>query len=111
MQRLVMKFGGVLMGSTQAIQHSANLIAQSVRAGHEVVAVVSAMSGVTESLLKIAASAENGDIEFANTEIAQLRSRHFQTAQELGAADDSETVHALRELLETLRQSVYGISL
>ncbi|ADV67470.1 aspartate kinase [Deinococcus maricopensis] len=108
---LVMKFGGTLMGDPKAIAHSASLAAASVRAGERVVVVVSAMSGVTETLLKIAASAEGGDIAFANDEIAILRSRHFGAAQALGAAPDSDAVREIRELLETLRQTVYGVYL
>ncbi len=108
---LVMKFGGTLMGSAQAITHSASLVGRSLDAGERVVAVVSAMSGVTDQLLKIAASAQGGDIAFANDEIALLRSRHFGAAQGLGAAPDHAAVREVRELLETLRQTVYGVFL
>lgn len=108
---IIMKFGGTLMGSAQAIQHSASLVAHSVQQGEKVVAVVSAMSGVTDTLIKVAGSAENGDIAFANDELALLRNRHLNTAHELGAAPDSHTVLEIRELLETLRQTVVGVYL
>ena len=108
---LVMKFGGTLMGSSQAIRHSAGLVARSTTQGVKVVAVVSAMTGVTNQLLKLADAAEAGDIAFANDEIAIMRNRHFTAAQELGAAPDSETVRDIREMHETLRQAVYGVYL
>ncbi len=106
-----MKFGGTLMGSSQAIRHSASLVERSAAHGTRVVVVVSAMTGVTNGLLKLADAAEAGEIAFANDEIAIQRHRHFTAAQELGAAPDSETVRDIRELHETLRQAVYGVYL
>ncbi|WP_407539250.1 aspartate kinase [Deinococcus radiomollis] len=108
---LVMKFGGTLMGSSRAIRHSASLVKRSTVLGTLVVVVVSAMTGVTNGLLKLADAAEAGDIAFANDEIAIMRNRHFTAAQELGAAPDSETVREIREMHETLRQAVYGVYL
>ncbi|MBC7646314.1 MAG: aspartate kinase, partial [Pseudopedobacter sp.] len=108
---IVMKFGGTLMGSSSAIKHSASLVASSVRGGRAVVVVPSAMSGATDILLKIASSAEGGDIPFANDEISILRQRHLNTAHELGAAANSSTVEKLLGLLEQLFQTVHGIGL
>ncbi|MFC4453369.1 aspartate kinase [Deinococcus sonorensis] len=108
---LVMKFGGTLMGDSKAIRHSASLVGRSTAQGVRVVVVVSAMTGVTNQLLRLADAAEQGDIAFANDEIALMRNRHFTAAQELGAAPDSETVREIREMHETLRQAVYGVYL
>ncbi|WP_293911735.1 aspartate kinase [Deinococcus sp.] len=108
---LVMKFGGTNMQGAAAIRHSASLVARSLNAEVRVVVVVSAMSGVTNLLLGVAEAGEKGDIAGANDMIAALRTRHFTAAQELGAAPDSATVRELRELLETLRQAVYGVYL
>ncbi len=108
---IVMKFGGTLMGSTQAIRHSASLAASSVRAGEQVVVVPSAMSGVTDQLLKIAASAEKGEVAFAQDEISLIRERHLTTARELGAGNDSHTVKKLTDMFDSLAQTVNGIYL
>ncbi|WP_425147454.1 aspartate kinase [Deinococcus sp.] len=108
---LVMKFGGTLMGSSAAVRHSAELVARSTSQGVRVVVVVSAMTGVTNQLLRLADAAEGGNIALANDEIAAMRTRHFAAAQELGAAPDSETVRDIREMHETLRQAVYGVYL
>ena len=108
---LVMKFGGTLMGDSAAVRHSASLVARSTAQGTRVVVVVSAMTGVTNGLLRLADAAEAGDIAHANDEIAAMRTRHFTAAQELGAAPDSETVRDIREMHETLRQAVYGVYL
>ncbi|WP_225429995.1 aspartate kinase [Deinococcus detaillensis] len=108
---LVMKFGGTNMGDAAAIRHSAYLSQRSSKEGVKVVVVVSAMAGVTNQLLGIAEAAEKGDIALANDQIAGLRTRHFTAAQDLGAAPDSGVVREIRELLETLRQAVYGVYL
>ncbi len=108
---IVMKFGGTLMGSSKAIQHSASLVATSVKAGVRVVVVPSAMSGVTDQLIKIATSAEAGEIAFAQDEILSIQNRHFETSQELGAGNDSQTQKKLSEMFESLSQTVNGIYL
>lgn len=99
------------MGNSAAVRHSASLVLRSLDEGAKVIVVVSAMAGVTNTLLALADSAQAGDISRANDEIAQLRTRHMAAVQELGAAPDSETMREIRELLETLRQSVYGVYL
>lgn len=114
---IVMKFGGTNMGHTAAIQHSASLVSRSLSEQNKqgeharVVVVVSAMAGVTNQLLELADAAQAGKIAEANDELATIRTRHFSTATELGATPDSDTVRELRELLETLRQAIYGVYL
>ncbi len=108
---IVMKFGGTLMGSTKAIQHSASLVLRSTQHGEKVAVVPSAMSGVTDQLIKISASAEQGHIAFANDEISLIRQRHLNTAHELGASAESLTVQKLLELLDSLGQTIHGIYL
>ncbi|GHG06365.1 aspartokinase [Deinococcus piscis] len=108
---LVMKFGGTNMQDSAAIRHSASLAARWAQQGVRVVVVVSAMAGVTNSLLSIADAAETGDIAAANDALAEIRHRHMAAAGELGGRPDSATVRELRELLETLRQAIYGVYL
>lgn len=50
---IVQKYGGTSVGSTERIRAVAERILETQRQGHQVVAVVSAMSGVTDSLLKL----------------------------------------------------------
>jgi aspartate kinase len=54
MARIVQKFGGSSMASVERIQHVARKVAATARAGHQVVVVVSAMSGETDRLIKLA---------------------------------------------------------
>ena len=71
----VMKFGGTSMGDAECIGRAAQIIARAAHDG-SVVAVVSAMSGVTNRLIEAARRSETGD-ESAATDIAgALSSQH-----------------------------------
>ncbi len=52
MARIVMKFGGTSVADLDRIRNVAARVAREVTAGHEVAVVVSAMSGVTNQLVK-----------------------------------------------------------
>ena len=53
MALLVQKYGGTSVGSTERIKKVARRVLQTQQAGHQVVVVVSAMSGATDSLIKL----------------------------------------------------------
>ena len=52
MKRLTLKFGGTSVGNLEKIQKVANIIKKKHHEGSEIIAVVSAMSGVTNDLTK-----------------------------------------------------------
>nr|MBU2815217.1 aspartate kinase [Acidithiobacillus ferruginosus] len=54
MALIVQKFGGTSVGSVDRIRAVAERVTASHRAGHQVVVVVSAMSGETDRLLQLA---------------------------------------------------------
>ncbi|MDT0496538.1 aspartate kinase [Algiphilus sp. W345] len=56
MALIVQKYGGTSMGSVERIEHVAGKVASWRDKGHQVVVVVSAMSGETDRLLKLARS-------------------------------------------------------
>ncbi|WP_420467655.1 aspartate kinase [Panacagrimonas sp.] len=56
MALIVQKYGGTSMGSVERIEHVANKVKSFRDQGHQVVVVVSAMSGETDRLLKLARS-------------------------------------------------------
>jgi aspartate kinase len=56
MALLVQKYGGTSMGSIERIELVASKVAAAQQRGHQVVVVVSAMSGETDRLLKLAKS-------------------------------------------------------
>ena len=53
MAKKVLKFGGTSVGTIERILHVAEIIKKEYAAGNEVIAIVSAMSGKTNELLKI----------------------------------------------------------
>ena len=54
MALIVQKYGGTSVGTTERIRNVARRILETQRAGNHVIAVVSAMSGETNNLLKLA---------------------------------------------------------
>ncbi len=53
MALLVQKYGGTSVGTPERIRHVARRVVATQQAGHRVVVVVSAMSGVTDNLIKL----------------------------------------------------------
>ena len=53
MVKKVLKFGGTSVGTIERIQHVANIIKKEVTSGNKVIAIVSAMSGKTNELIKL----------------------------------------------------------
>ena len=53
MALIVQKYGGTSVGDPARIKNVASRVLETQRAGHKVVVVVSAMSGVTDSLIKL----------------------------------------------------------
>jgi len=51
---IVQKYGGTSVGTTERIRHVAQRVLATQQAGHSVVVVVSAMSGVTDNLIRLA---------------------------------------------------------
>ncbi len=54
MALIVQKYGGTSVGNPERIRNCARRILETQRAGHQVAVVVSAMSGVTDNLIKLA---------------------------------------------------------
>ena len=65
MVKKVLKFGGTSVGSIERIQHVANIIKNEHDSGNQIIAVVSAMAGKTNELVKFSKDiAENFNKEF-----------------------------------------------
>ena len=52
MKRLAIKFGGTSVGNIEKIKKVANIIKKRHSEGNEIIVIVSAMSGVTDELVK-----------------------------------------------------------
>src|SRR3982751_6882965 len=86
---VVQKFGGTSVADPDAIRRLIEIVrAARTRDRRGPVVVVSAMSGVTDALLAIAAAAGSGDAAAALTQVEQLRARHLTAARELAGAPE-----------------------
>jgi aspartate kinase len=98
MSLVVMKFGGTSVEDPAAIGRTAAIVAGRIAQGKQAVVVVSAMSKVTDLLLRAAAAAAAGDRTGALAISARLRCRHRDTACAL--IKDSADSAALQVLID-----------
>src|SRR6185503_7454858 len=85
---VVQKFGGTSVADREAVQRLMQRVRDArAREGRGPAVVVSAMSGVTDALLGVAAAAGGGRVEDALTRLDQLRERHIAAARTLAAQD------------------------
>src|ERR1035437_2447977 len=78
----VMKFGGTSVGNASRIRSAAKIAAEASKE-LAVVVVVSAMSGVTNTLIAAAGRASGGDESAAEALTEALRTKHHETIGEL----------------------------
>jgi aspartate kinase len=93
---VVQKFGGTSVADPAAIRRLIEIVRSARdRDGRGPAVVVSAMSGVTDALLGVAAAAGSSRQDEALSRVDQLRERHLAAARELisGPAHDSLTAH------------------
>ncbi len=104
---IVHKFGGSSLADARRIRHVAELI----RAQPESVqlVVVSAMRGVTDALLEIAAAA-SADQSGWRDELARLRARHVEVSRELLGAAAPPAVAWLEARFDALGDKLAAIS-
>src|SRR5246127_4280526 len=76
----VMKFGGTSVGDAACIARAAQIITEAARAG-KCVAVVSAMSGVTNRLIEAAKTAQSGNVQAALAILDELAAKHQGTLE------------------------------
>jgi len=82
-QTLVMKFGGTSVGSADALTKATQIIKEARAQYPRVVVITSAMSGVTDLLLKSATLATQGNVDSLPTVESTLREKHFSAANAL----------------------------
>ncbi|NDD65059.1 MAG: aspartate kinase [Acidobacteria bacterium] len=108
---IVMKFGGTSVGSAARIREAALLALRSAAAGHRVVVVTSAMSGVTNQLIAAAESAARGHWEPAVREA--IYRKHEEVAAEV-IGDPKRRAEALGQIarrLDQLEKLCFGLSM
>jgi len=99
----VMKFGGTSMGDAECIGRAAEIIARAARDGR-VVAVVSAMSGVTNRLIEAARRSEAGD-ESAAINIADMLSSQHAAAISALVKDPARSAQLGKEIERIINEA------
>ena len=98
MKTLVMKFGGTSVGNAGAIRKTADIIRAAHADWPRLVVVASAMSGVTDALLKGAHTAADGDAATFRSIARDLRDKHFAALD--GLLKDSVLLQKPRSVVE-----------
>lgn len=88
---LVMKFGGTSVGSSTAIQQAAELISNAQADWPQIAVVISAMSGVTDLLLKGAQAAMESDAARYTSLAEEIRQKHLTTINKLLRTSEEKT--------------------
>ncbi|HYB95448.1 MAG TPA: lysine-sensitive aspartokinase 3 [Vicinamibacterales bacterium] len=115
----VMKFGGTSVADRGAIERLIAIVraerqAEAQTEGGDArgpVVVVSALSGVTDRLLGVAALAGSGDVEGARTSLQDLRARHIKVSEVI--TDDTlrmPVVDALNKEFDDLERIVSALA-
>jgi aspartate kinase len=76
MKKIVMKFGGTSVGTGENIRHVAELVKKYAKNDCRVAVVVSALAGVTNSLVDIAEQAKKGDEKKIQAFTKELSEKH-----------------------------------
>jgi aspartate kinase len=105
---IVMKFGGTSVGSAERIRGVARLVKEHV--GRRPLVVTSAMSGVTDQLIKGARQALKRDAE-ADEILLELRRRHETAIQDLFSDAPTRTrlMAHVQSILDDLRMLYTGV--
>ena len=111
MKKIVMKFGGSSVATGKKIRHVAQLIADNRSDDCGVVAVVSALEGVTNQLIEAAEEAKKGKRDYIQNFRQELLERHLTTVK--GAIKNKqiadETAQVVKERITELEQVLTGI--
>ena len=105
MKTITMKFGGTSVGSVDAISNVVEIVKSNVDDGHRVAIVISAMSGVTDSLIESIDMAINSD-KWGYLSLSEgLMERHQEAINEL-ISDEDERENASKKVAKLLEQHV-----
>jgi aspartate kinase len=75
--KIVMKFGGSSIATGKNIRHAGDIVAQNAKNGCKVTVVVSALAGVTNSLIEVAEQAKRSDEKHIQAFTRELLDKHL----------------------------------
>lgn len=110
--RLVMKFGGTAVDSPDKVKHVAKLI-KTYKKDNEIVCIISAVSGMTDSLLAVADGVRRGDRSSIEDFLKKTHKIHAEIVQN-AISDNSLREKALSEvkgIVDELHDILGGIVL
>ena len=108
---IVMKFGGTSVGNAERMKCVSEILAAHSQQA-EVVAVVSAMGGATDMLIRAANEASKGEREHWKSTRQELARRHREVADQLlSAAEQAEVLPRLAEQLTNFENLCSGFTL
>ena len=108
----VMKFGGTSVGNAECIRRAAEIVARAARE-RSVVAVVSAMGGVTNHLIEAAQASALGDMGAAGNLADILRQQHQEAIETLIGEENkrAQLSAELKEIIEEVTSLCRGTAL
>lgn len=119
-RREVHKFGGTSVADAARIRAAATLLAAAWRGGTVgVVAVSSALSGVTDHLLAACSRARAGDMDTVEADVSALRSKHLAVLEGLAPAASTAAMSAdghdlraeMNHLMDEVTELLHGTAL
>lgn len=109
-QLLVLKFGGSSVGSAEGLQHVKHIVeAQTTKS--RVIVVVSALGGVTDSLLQIMQLAAHGDPSYVSALNAIIERHHQMVADLVPIEKQALLINQLNALFAELQSILHGVCL
>ncbi|MEM1538815.1 MAG: aspartate kinase [Candidatus Bathyarchaeia archaeon] len=95
--KVVMKFGGTSVSTSDNIKRIAELIAHHAAQGNKIVAVVSAVDGITEKLSEAAELAEKGNKEFIRPFRQEMLNKHLKLAEK--SIQNSQILEEIKKMI------------
>lgn len=108
---IVMKFGGTSMGDAARIRQAARIVRDAGEPGAGKVVVVSAMAGVTNTLIGAARAAERGDLPTANRLVKEILSKHRVAAGEIAPSSGDALLSFVEPALRRVAQLCESIAI
>ncbi|ALU12437.1 hypothetical protein EYM_03730 [Ignicoccus islandicus DSM 13165] len=104
--RVVSKFGGSVLRDVEGYRKAAQIVKELLNdTENEVVVVVSAMKGITDSLLRVSENPHRGWREY----LRALQRRHERVLDQLNA--DEKWKESLRELFDNLNKVLWALEI
>jgi len=111
LKKIVMKFGGTSVATGENIRHVAGLIASYLDQGCRVVAVVSALEGITDNLVEAVEQARRGNKDYVHGFPQKILEKHLAASRK--AIENSrireEVEQILRATVDELGKVLTGI--